>query len=97
MIPRPPRSTLFPYTTLFRSVFTGGVKGFADRLAAVMPTNGPQPPEDAALATVATLVGALILARAVDDPELSDRILAASARRLTAGNDDDNAARPASH
>src|SRR5205823_11615230 len=23
MIPRPPRSTLFPYTTLFRSPFTG--------------------------------------------------------------------------
>src|SRR5688572_32025522 len=25
MIRRPPRSTLFPYTTLFRSVVTGGV------------------------------------------------------------------------
>src|SRR3712207_7972458 len=25
MIRRPPRSTLFPYTTLFRSRFTGGV------------------------------------------------------------------------
>src|SRR5687767_15355641 len=24
MIPRPPRSTLFPYTTLFRSVLAGG-------------------------------------------------------------------------
>src|SRR2546430_10506625 len=24
MIRRPPRSTLFPYTTLFRSLFTGG-------------------------------------------------------------------------
>src|SRR5437762_10350154 len=24
MIRRPPRSTLFPYTTLFRSIFTGG-------------------------------------------------------------------------
>src|SRR5207247_4872706 len=30
MIPRPPRSTLFPYTTLFRSTFTspaGGASG----------------------------------------------------------------------
>src|SRR5438132_9631110 len=26
MIPRPPRSTLFPYTTLFRSVMQGFVK-----------------------------------------------------------------------
>src|SRR3712207_7463266 len=25
MIRRPPRSTIFPYTTLFRSTFTGGV------------------------------------------------------------------------
>src|SRR3989475_11772797 len=25
MIRRPPRSTLFPYTTLFRSIFTSGV------------------------------------------------------------------------
>ena len=63
-------------------------------LAAAMPARGAQPPEDAALATVATLVGALILARAVDDPELSDRILAASAQRLTAG--DGTAASPPS-
>src|SRR3712207_8830596 len=27
MIRRPPRSTLFPYTTLFRSVFVGGDAG----------------------------------------------------------------------
>src|SRR5690348_17874319 len=27
MIPRPPRSTLFPYTTLFRSCFAGTVTG----------------------------------------------------------------------
>ena len=80
-----------------RQAFTRGVRALAARLAAVAPSRGGEPPEDAALATVATLVGALILARAVDDPELSDRILAASARRLTAGNDDDTAARPASH
>ena len=58
---------------------------------------GAQPPEDAALATVAALVGALILARAVDDPELSDRILAASAQRLTAGDDGIAAGSPPSH
>src|SRR2546426_5002611 len=28
MIRRPPRSTLFPYTTLFRSLFEGGCDGF---------------------------------------------------------------------
>ena len=79
-----------------RQAFTRGVRGFAARLAAAMPARGgAQPPEDAALATVAALVGALILARAVDDPELSDRILTASAQRLTAG--DGTAASPPSH
>ena len=38
---------------------------------------GHRKSEDEALAIVATMVGALTLARAVDDPELSDRILAA--------------------
>src|SRR5256885_4014157 len=31
MIRRPPRSTLFPYTTLFRSVLDGFVLGVAER------------------------------------------------------------------
>src|SRR5689334_23646884 len=30
MLPRPPRSTLFPYTTLFRSGLRGAVGGCAD-------------------------------------------------------------------
>ena len=70
-----------------RQAFTRGVRGFAARLAPVVPSRRGEPPEDAALATVAALVGALILARAVDDPELSDRILAATAKRLTAADD----------
>src|SRR5256885_6251966 len=36
MIRRPPRSTLFPYTTLFRSLLPVG----SDRRAAVMPDHG---------------------------------------------------------
>jgi TetR/AcrR family transcriptional repressor of nem operon len=38
--------------------------------------------ENEALAIAATLVGGMILARAVDDRELSDRILAACRARL---------------
>src|SRR2546429_9020506 len=34
MIRRPPRSTLFPYTTLFRSNTLGVVAGFFDRFTA---------------------------------------------------------------
>src|SRR2546430_17692084 len=40
MIRRPPRSTLFPYTTLFRSR-SGGLRRFAPR---VPPSSGPLPP-----------------------------------------------------
>ncbi len=53
-------------------------------VAEIAPRTPPAPgfePEDRVLATVALLSGALMLARAVDDPELSDRILRA-ARRL---------------
>lgn len=66
-----------------RRAFTHGVRGFAARLATVLPARtAARATEDAALGAVATLVGALILARAVDDPELSDRILAAGAGQL---------------
>src|SRR5437660_4540863 len=35
MIPRPPRSTLFPYTTLFRSHLAGGRVGVAGQVVAL--------------------------------------------------------------
>jgi TetR/AcrR family transcriptional repressor of nem operon len=66
-----------------RRAFTEGLSSLASRLAALLPRRRRQAPEDAALALLSALVGTLILARAVDDPELSDRILAASAERLT--------------
>jgi TetR/AcrR family transcriptional regulator, transcriptional repressor for nem operon len=37
-----------------------------------------------AMATVASLVGAIVLARAVNDPDLSNDILRATRRRLEA-------------
>src|SRR3712207_8965823 len=46
MIRRPPRSTLFPYTTLFRSARVSGPLGSEDLLLAVAP--GPATPEDTA-------------------------------------------------
>src|SRR2546425_6035310 len=46
MIRRPPRSTLFPYTTLFRSYQPhgrdGGVRPVRDRRRAVRDTAGPR-------------------------------------------------------
>src|SRR3712207_9482362 len=37
MIRRPPRSTLFPYTTLFRSVANGGRVDLVARYASLLP------------------------------------------------------------
>ncbi|CAH2604510.1 TetR/AcrR family transcriptional regulator [Rhodovastum atsumiense] len=67
-----------------REAFTAGVRRMAARLAPLQPGPSKAAREDAALATMASLVGALVLARAVDDPALSDRILAATRQRLDA-------------
>ena len=70
------------HTGPIRHSFTGAVRAAMKRIAGLLP--GRRSSEDAALAIVATMVGALVLARAVDDPELSDRILAAARTRLAA-------------
>ena len=60
--------------------FTDAIRAVTKQIASLML--GRRESEDEALAVVATLVGALTLARAVDDQELSDRILAAVRARL---------------
>lgn len=57
-----------------RAVLKAGLRGFADRLAGVIRRGRRRPPEGEALAVIATLVGNLVLARAVDDPALSNRL-----------------------
>jgi TetR/AcrR family transcriptional regulator, transcriptional repressor for nem operon len=57
------------------------IEQIAAELAPRTPSAPGLPPEDRVLATISLLVGALMLARAVPDAELSDRILR-SARRL---------------
>ncbi len=63
-----------------RHSFTDAVRAAVQRIASLIP--GRRKSEDEALAIVATMVGGLTLARAVDDPQLSDRILAATRNRL---------------
>lgn len=63
-----------------RHGFTDAVRAMTKRIVGLMPVRRRS--EDEALAIVATMVGALTLARAVDDTELSDRILAAARTRL---------------
>ena len=66
-----------------RERFTAGVRGMIGQLSGRMGSALKQRQrEEKALATVASLVGALVLARAVSDPELSDDILRATKNRL---------------
>ena len=63
-----------------RHAMTEGFRTMIDRLARMLPGGSAQARREHTLATMAGLVGALILSRAVDDSELSDQILEASAK-----------------
>ncbi len=67
-----------------RARFTAGVRGMIGRLSGCMPAGLKSKQRDeAALAAAASLIGALVLARAVNDPKLSDDILRATRKQLT--------------
>jgi TetR/AcrR family transcriptional repressor of nem operon len=66
-----------------RDRFTAGLKGMVGWLSGRTASEIKQRPrDDEALATVASLVGALVLARAVSDAKLSDDILRATKKML---------------
>ena len=61
-----------------RRCFTEGLRSSIDTLVRIIPGRSRAARRQKALACLSTMVGALILARAVDDTELSDEILAAA-------------------
>ena len=63
-----------------RHAMTEGFRTMIDKFARMLPGRSAEARRERALATMAGLVGALILSRAVDDSELSDQILEASAK-----------------
>jgi TetR/AcrR family transcriptional repressor of nem operon len=65
-----------------RKAFTKVVKGNTARLADKLTEGTFEQRQDEMIATVAAMVGAMILARAVDDPEFSDRILSVTRSKL---------------
>ncbi len=66
-----------------RERFTAGVRGVVGWLSGRMDAGIKQRQRDEeALTTLASLVGALVLARAVSDPKLSDDILRSTKKRL---------------
>jgi len=65
-----------------RRAFTDGVRKRLDTIRGLVPGRLSAARRRKAIATLAGLVGALVLARAVDDPALSDEILSATAASL---------------
>jgi TetR/AcrR family transcriptional regulator, transcriptional repressor for nem operon len=66
-----------------RRVATRHIKEMVDLLARQSPDWGQPGAHERALVTMSTMVGALLLARAVDDPDLADSLLDASRKHLT--------------
>ena len=65
-----------------RERFTAGVRAMAGWLSSRMDSGMKRQRDEQALATVAALVGALVLARAVNDAKLSADILRSTRKRL---------------
>ena len=66
-----------------RRAATRRIKEQIDLVARQSPDWGQPGAHEHALVTVATMVGALVLARAVDDPKLSDALREAALKHLT--------------
>lgn len=68
-----------------RHILTELSRSMIDTLASVVP-GGSYSKRKKAMATLASLVGAIVLSRAVDDPRYSDHILDTVRRSLVKGN-----------
>lgn len=66
-----------------RRVATRHIKAMIDLVARQSPDWGQPGAHQQALVTIATMVGALLLARAVDEPGLSDSLREAALKQLT--------------
>jgi AcrR family transcriptional regulator len=69
-----------------RRAATRRIKEMIDLVARQSPDWGKPGAHERALVTVATMVGALLLARAVDDPRLSDAVREAALTHLTSAD-----------
>lgn len=70
-----------------RRAATRRIKEMIDLVARQLPDWGQPSAHEHALVTVALMVGTLTLARAVDDPKLSDALLTAALKQVTSAGD----------
>jgi TetR/AcrR family transcriptional regulator, transcriptional repressor for nem operon len=71
-----------------RGAFTKNVHSVVDLLTRLVPSKSKRAKRERALAIYATMVGAMVLARAIDDADLSEEMLQSALASIT---------RPASH
>lgn len=69
-----------------RGAFTQGVRAAIDLLAKLLTGKSRRAKRERALAIYASMVGALVLARAVDDPELSGEVMQSVLASITRGD-----------
>jgi TetR/AcrR family transcriptional regulator, transcriptional repressor for nem operon len=72
-------------TPAARSAMTEGLRSQVDRIGKALPQVGPTDRRRAAIGSWAAMVAAVILARATDDPTLSDEILEQTRAWIDAG------------
>lgn len=72
-----------------RSAFTAGLGPIIEVVSKTVPGRTQAVRRRKAITTMAEMIGALILARAVDDPALSDEILTATSLNLSETSDND--------
>jgi AcrR family transcriptional regulator len=70
-------------TAEVRRAATRRIKEAIDLVARLLPDWGKPAAHEQSLATLSTMVGAMVLARAVDDPKLSDAFRAAALKHST--------------
>lgn len=88
-------SELVRSTDETRHAATNSFRKIADSMAPFMKTREGEDGQDMALSLLTNMVGALTIARMVDDPVLSDRILAVTQRRIARAVDPDAGPQPA--
>jgi len=71
-----------------RAAFTAGIQSYLGILAKMTPGRSAAAKRARALSALSELVGAVVLARATDDPLLSNEILAATAQNLAPSHSD---------
>jgi TetR/AcrR family transcriptional repressor of nem operon len=79
-----------------RRAMTEELRPFLDYLSRIVQGSSSTLRRQKALATYASLVGALVVSRVVDDPQLSDEVLAAVAATMHENEAERSSAKPAS-